>query len=70
MFQVVCWACVPLSNRFCPEGSCESVVYILLLMDAAKLFWREGMWEFPALDSPLLECRRSSGSNSAGKAHA
>jgi hypothetical protein len=43
---------------------------MLLLMDVAKLFWRDGTFECSALDSPLLDARLSSGSNSAGKAQA
>jgi hypothetical protein len=35
------------------------VVKILLLMDVAKLFWREGTLERSALDSPLLDALRS-----------
>jgi hypothetical protein len=64
---------VPLSKRCCPWGSLESVVYILLLMDVAKLFCRDGTLERSMLDSPLLEVLFSSCSYSSvvpGKAHA
>jgi len=40
---------------------------MLLLIEVAKLFWREGI-ECPTLDSPLLDPLLSSGS--AGKAQA
>lgn len=43
---------------------------MLSVNDVAKLFCREGIVERSALDSPLLDARRSSGSASAGKAQA
>lgn len=61
---------MPSSRRCCPEGSLESAVKMLLLIDVAKLFWRDGTVERSTLDSPLLEALLSSGSNSAGKAQA
>jgi hypothetical protein len=61
---------VPSSIWCCPWGSFESVVKMLLFMDVAKLFWRDGRFEWPTLDSPLLEALLSSGPMSAGKAQA
>jgi hypothetical protein len=46
------------------------VVKMLLFMEVAKLFWRDGRFEWPTLDSPLLDALLSSGPMSAGKAHA
>lgn len=62
---------MPSSSRCWPAGSFESVVNMLLLMEVAKLFWRDGTVERSTLESPLLEALRSSGgSKSAGKAQA
>ena len=62
---------LPSSNRCWPEGSFESVVNMLLLMEVAKLFWREGTVDRSMLESPLLEALLSSeGSKLAGKAQA
>lgn len=59
---------MPSSSLFCPDGKLDSAVKMLLLIDVAKLFWRE--MERSTLDSPLLDPLLSSGSNSAGKAQA